>query len=171
MRRACAGIQFSCSGIYLLLVRSKVGIPGNCIPASTRTSNLSNDGGIFKEAKEIRKTVIKHLISFLSPSFLHKESLSTPSTSGSIHNGFATPAGVSRSQTMRDQEFLRDCVSGRGVVVQIDAVARVRLDVCFKGPRCREGLCDCAWDRARACDSGAGFRPGAVAAAEDEVLI
>lgn len=171
MRRACGRIQFSCSGIYLLLVRSKVGIQETAYQLAAGHLNLSNDGGIFKEAKEIRKTVIKRLISFLSPSFLHKESLSTPSTSGSIHNGCATPAGFPRSQTMRDQEILRDFVSGRGIVVQIDAVGRVRLDVCFKGPRCREGLCDCAWDRARACDSGAGFRPGAVAAAEDEVLI
>ena len=54
--------------------------------------------------------------------------------------------------------------------MQIDAVARVRLDVGFKGARRREGLCDTAWDGARACESGAAFW-GAVAAAEDEVFI
>ena len=70
-----------------------------------------------------------------------------------------------RSQPVRDQELLRDLVRGRGVAVQVDPVARVGLDVGFKGARGREGARHSGGDR------GGGSRRRAVAAAEDEVLI
>lgn len=81
-----------------------------------------------------------------------------------------------RSQPVPDQEFLRRFVSGRGIVVQVDAVARVRLDVSFKRPRCRKRFPHRARDR-RSSGVCEPFRPTtvrrrhAVAAAEDEVLI
>lgn len=68
------------------------------------------------------------------------------------------------SQPIRNQKLLRRYERGRGVAVQIDPVARVRLDVGFKGARGREGGCHLGGD-------GRGSRRGrAVAAAEDEVL-
>lgn len=63
---------------------------------------------------------------------------------------------------MRDEEFLHDSVSARGIIVQVDAVAGVGLDVGFKGARGWECVGDLGWD-------GHAVR-GAVAAAEDEVL-
>lgn len=66
---------------------------------------------------------------------------------------------------MRDQKLLRDPVRIRGVIVQVDTMARVRLDVGIKCPRGREGRGDGAGDRRRV----AGRR--AIATAEDEVLV
>ena len=66
---------------------------------------------------------------------------------------------------MPDQKVQTSPVSARGVVVQVDAVARVGVDVGFEGAGGGEGLARAGWDRGRL----AGRR--AVAAAEDEVLV
>ena len=66
---------------------------------------------------------------------------------------------------MLDQEVQTGPVRARGVAVQVDAVARVGLDVGFKGPGGGEGLFDGGGDR------GWLAARGAVAAAEDEVFV
>ena len=105
--------------------------------------------------------------------------LSIPAPAGEIPRGVLPPSQAPssrrprpsrwrrRSESVSDQELLRDFVRGRGVVVQVDAVAGVGLDVGFECAGGRERPGDSAGDRCSCRSTGRQ----AVAAAEDEVLI
>ena len=70
---------------------------------------------------------------------------------------------------MPEQKLLRRPVCGRGVVVQVDGVGGVGLDEGLEGAGGGEGAGDAGGDGAAEEGRVAGW--GAVAAAEDEVLV